>query len=398
MPSLKQLRGLRASDRTVEEQKAINQQMGYKETSEPVHINLTSSVQETAPVEVSRADTASASFLNNALRYKRHLDEQYEQELAKRQEDYGVDRSAINTTANEYLDKIASENSSYYKRYKGTDKLPISDQEKKDLAAQYDARKSTYGEDNANIWLNNQFKNKVGANQSWLEQAWNGLSHLVPAIEGGAIQAFGNVYGAIAHMAGAEGYRDNPDLNWWDSFVDDVLDNPITRYGRDVERAGASNVVQGFANILGISDETAAERIAATKASATKYNPEGIGADAIVTTEDQDDALFSSATPWQALQSGGFTALSMLVGAGEAKLANSLFNYGAKGLKWANSTGKVLKTTEGLERSLEGLKKAQNLTNMFAIPAAVGSMEGAIEGLNTKIEVEREAVDNLDNF
>ena len=396
MPTLNQLRGLKASDRTQEEQKAINQQMGYQEPEPKVPIAVMP--QRSEPEYATQPDTMSSAILQNALRYKQHLDEQYEEALAERERDYGVDRNSVNTSVNDYLDKIANEVSSYYKKYNGTDKLPLSDIQKKQMAAAYDARKATYGEDAANTWLDGQFKDIVGNNQSWWEQGLNAVSHLIPAIEGGAIQAYGMVHGAVNHIIGTEGYNDNPDLNWWDSFMDDVIDNPVTRYGRDVEHAGASNVIQGFANAVGLSDESAAERIANTKASATRYNPEGIGADAIVTTQEQGDAFISSATPWQALQSGGFTALSMLVGAGEAKVAGWLFNGMAKGANWLNSTGKALRTAESLEKALVGIKKAQNAVDTFVIPAAVGTMEGGLEGLSTKIDVEREAVQKLDEY
>lgn len=399
MPTLQQLRGLRSSDRTKEEQKSINQQMGYQEKEPEVPVVASMPIARQTPEEPDAADTMQSAILHNALRYKQHLDEEYEKALAQREEDYGVSRTnSINSSANDYIEKIADEVSSYYKRYKGTDKLPLSDQEKKQLAAAYDARKQTYGEDNANIWLDQQMKDKVGENQSWWEQGISAISHLIPAIEGGAIQAYGNVHGAINYILGNKPENQSEDLNWWDGMVDAALDNPITRYGRDVELAGASNVVQGLTNAIGLSDESAAERIAATKASATRYNPEGIGNDAIVTTEEQDDSFISSATPWQALQSGGFTALSMLVGAGEARLAGWLFNSAAKGVNWLNATNKAFKTAESLEKALVGLKRAQNFTDTFVIPAAVGTMEGGLEGLSTKIDVEREAVQNLDEY
>lgn len=398
MPTLNQLRGLGAKDRTLEDQQAINNVMGYKD--EPADTFAVSPVSATVPTvdREPEADTTSAAMINQAMRYKQHLDEQYQQALAEREEALGIGRNSVNTAANDYLDQIASNVSSYYKRYKDTDKLPLNDFEKKQLAAAYDARKQTYGEQNADVWLDNYMKDKVGQNQSWFEQAVNGISHLVPAIEGGLIQTYGMLHGAIAHIAGAEGYGENPDLNWWDSFVNDVIDNPVTRYGRDVEMAGASNVVQGFENMVGLSDESAQQRIAQMKNSATKYNPEGIGEDAIVTTSEQDETYFNAATPWTALQSGGFTALSMLTGAAEAKAAGWLFGNLAKGANWLNKTQRIIKTEKGLERTLEGLKRAQNLTDIAIIPGAVGSVEGAMEGLNTKIGVEREAVEKLDEY
>ena len=384
------LQGLTANDRTEEETQAINNLMH------------TDSVAAEEPDTTGFTIDSVPTYGNKALinqnynRYLEELEDKYQQVLAEREQYYGTEKNSINTNVNDYLDNVAGEVSSYYKKFKNTDKLPITDQEKKEIAAEYDARKETYGEDHANIWLDNKFKDIVGNNQSWWEQATNAISHLIPAIEGGAIQAFGNIYGAVNHIFG--GGKDNQDLNWWDSFLDDMLDNPITRYGRDVEMSGASNVVQGAMNLIGLSDETAADRIEAMKSSATQYNPEGIGADAIVTTEDQDNSWFTSATPWQALQSGGFTALSMLVGAGEAKAANWIFGKGASGMKWLNSTGRAFRTAESLERGLEGLKRVQNFVDIAVIPGAVGSMEGAIEGLNTKIETERNAVDKLDDY
>ncbi len=396
MPTLEQLRGLRSSDRSSEEQRAINNVMGYKDKP---NTTLIAPAQTNIPIkqEEPEVDTTSAAMINTALRYKQHLDEQYKQALADREEEYGIGRNSVNSNANDYLDKIANEVSSYYKKYNGTDKLPLDDQQKKQLAAQYDARKATYGEQNADIWLDNQFKDIVGNNQSWWEQMLHGVSHLIPAIEGGAIQTYGMLHGAINHIIGSEGYGENEDLSTWDSFWNDVIDNPITRYGRDMEHAGASHLGDAL-YLIGLADQTTQERIDATKATATKYNPEGLGEDTIVTTSEQDESLVSSATPWQALQSGGFTALSMLTGAAEAKAAGWLFNGLAKGANWLNKTNTLIKTERGLERTLEGLKKAQNFTDIAIIPGAVGQVEGAMEGLNTKIEVERQAIDNLDEY
>ena len=404
MPKLSTLRGLRATDRTAEEQKAINQQMGYKQPASIPQINNNQ--------RFPQVDTMSAAVINQGLKYKQQLNEQYNQALAESQQKYGVGRNSVNTFANNYIDKIASEVSSYYKKYNGTDKLPLGDQDKKKLAAEYDARKQQYGEDNANIWLDNQMKDIVGNNQSWLEQAWHGVSHLIPAIEGGLIGAIGNLYGAIRPFSATtqalqllgvdDGFDENPDLGIVGNYLNNIIDNPITRYGRDVERAGASNVVQGFMNLiegpLGVDFETAEERIQAMRDTATKYNPEGIGNDAIVTTSEQDESLVNSSTPWLALQSGGFTALSMMVGAGEAKAAQWLFKGAVEGANALYNTGRIIKTAEGLEKALVGLKKAQNATELFVIPGATGSIEGALEGLNTKIEVETQGVQELDEF
>lgn len=424
MPTLNEiykLRGLRASDRTDEEQQAINQQMGYKPKSQAVPKIKNVSANKiadhpvnTRPVDMyadpegyikdrnKRLEKGIAHTFGLPEDFMEQREAKYKSALAEFNEQYGVGRNTINSNASEYIDKIANDVSSYYKRYKGTDKLPDNPQFDKQLAAGYSARIGSYGKQAADQWLDTQYKNKVGENQSWWEQALDGFGHLGPAIEGGAIQLVGNIYGTINPLLSL--FNSNialpkdEDLGWWDNYWNNILDNPITRYGRDVEHAGASNVLQGLTNLLGINDESASDRIAATKASTTYLNPEGLGADTIATTENQDDSYINSTTPWLAIQSGGFTTLSMLVGGGLAKGSSLLFNGLAKGANWINKTNKVIKTQKALEKTLEGLKKVQNFTDVTVVPGLVGGTEGMMEGLNTKIQVEQEATQKLDDF
>ena len=193
MPTLHELRGLTASDRSESDKRAINQVMGYKDTPNTAKVPTIkpTPVPESAPV------SSSGAFLRNQIRYQNQLDNLYKESLQDNMDKYGVNRNSINSTANEYIDNIARQVSSYFKKYAGTDKIPENSYDAKKLAAEYDAKKKVYGEDNANVWLDNQFKNIVGENQSWWEQAMNGLSHLIPAIEGGAIQLTGNIYGTL---------------------------------------------------------------------------------------------------------------------------------------------------------------------------------------------------------
>ena len=400
MPTLKSLRGLQASDRTQEDQRAINDIMGYKEDSGGFFDGIIDFAKSIVPNGVLAGRAA----------IQRVIDDPegpiYANTYDSNKDKYGINVNTINTGAIDYIDKIGRENSSYYKKYKGTDKLPLNYNDYKVLAAGYDTIKESRGEDAANMWLDRRLGDKVAENQSWFEQAVNGVSHLMPAIEGGLMQTIGMLaeivdpWGvgdkAMRYIAGEENTQ-SQDLNWWDSWMDRIIDNPLSRYGRDLEHAGASHV-QDALKLIGLSDETANERIANTKATATKYNPEGIGEDAIVTTEEQDNSLINSATPWQALQSGGFTALSMLTGAGEAKIAQSVFGGLAKGAMWLNRSNKILNSYSKVKTALQALKKAQNFTELTIIPGLVGSAEGVMEGLNTKIEVEREAKDKLEDY
>ena len=393
MPTWNQLRGLTASDRSQEEQKAINQQMGYKE-KQPTTTFRIKPTSTTSPVNPQPL-SSSGAMLGRILEYQNELKDKYADALANFREQYGTNRNSINGSAEDYINKVGSQFSSYYKKYRGTDKLPLSNAQYKELAAQYQARKNTYGEDSANQWLDNTFKDVVGEHQSWWEQAINAAGSLLPTIEGGAVEAAGNIYGLINPIVSLVDKNldlpGNNDLTWWDNYWNNVIDNPVTRLGNNITNAQATYLGQGITNLLGINDETASQRIENMKNTATKYNPHGIGAMPIVTTEEQDNSLLSSATPWLALQSGGYTALSMIEGAGLAKAGQLIF-------KELSGAAKLVKTGRNLEKALEGIKKFQNATEPFVIGGIVGSGEGALEGLQTKMQVESEATNNLDSF
>lgn len=426
-------RGLKASDRTEEEKKAIDQQMGYKEKPKQEEIKITpakapakasTSIPKGAKLDTEKLETLgkikpnaddssalaraeAAAKLQKQLSIEKELYKQRDAALAKYKEKYGVWRNTVNSSVNEAFDKISKEASSHYKRYYGTDKLSEEDfkkkgQTKKELLAEYQSIKDTRGEAVAAYWLDKQFKNIVGENQSWFEQALNGAGHLIPTIEGGAIQLWGNIVGTfkpLAHLFDNDiDLPKNDNLSWWNNYWNNIIDNPITRYGRDVEQAGASNVVQGIGNLLGIMDESANDRIASMKATATEYNPNGIGSDAIITTEDQDNSLVSSATPWLGLQSGGFTALSTFVGGGLAKCSQFVFGKLVQGVNALNKANRLIKTEQALENTLTNIKHIQNITDIFVIPGLTGGTEGMMEGLNTKIQVEQESISNLNDF
>jgi hypothetical protein len=138
MPVLgsKPLQGLTANDRSLEDKQAIDSLTGN-----------TAPVQE-IPDTVNTDTTSMPTYGNKALinqlhnRYLDELDERYQQLLNERREEYGVDRESTNSNANEYLDKVGNEVSSYYKKFNGTDKLPLSDDQKKQMAAAKKHRKT----------------------------------------------------------------------------------------------------------------------------------------------------------------------------------------------------------------------------------------------------------------
>ena len=150
MPTLNEiykLRGLRASDRTDEEQQAINQQMGYKPKPQAVpkikNVSANKIVDHpvnTRPVDMyadpegyikdrnKRLEKGIAHTFGLPEDFIEQREAKYKSALAEFNEKYGVNRNTINSSASEYIDKIANDVSSYYKRYKGTDKLPDNPQ------------------------------------------------------------------------------------------------------------------------------------------------------------------------------------------------------------------------------------------------------------------------------
>ncbi len=409
------LRGLKASDRTAEEQAAINEQMGYKEKPKVEEIKLSkpsATLSREDSAKLAKSLPSNSMNLGEQYRYNMaanikaaaerttHLMDLYNKTLSDYQEQYGVGRNSVNSNSIDLIDSISRENSSYYKRYYGTSKLSDEDIDKKQLAAQYMAWKDTYGEDVANIKLDKYYKNIVGEHQSGWEQAMMSVGHLIPTIEGATIQTIGTLYGLINPLLGLINedlaLPENDNLYWWENYLNNIIDNPITRYGRDIELSGGTHL-KDIGNLLGLTDDTSARSIARMKDTATKYNPEGIGDDAIVLTDEQDKHLINTSTPWEALYSGGYTAFSMLTGSALAKGSQLIFNNLSRGLNYLNRTNRMFKTAESLEKALTNLKKVQNAADIAVIPGLVGTTEGLQEGLNTKIQIQQDKGQELDD-
>jgi hypothetical protein len=419
--TIQKLRGLKASDRTKEEQQAINQQMGYKENPKNEDIEIKKPITELSKEEGlalkagydankvkvnSIADPAVQYYQNQVEDVKRAAQiitkqqDLYKSALADYEEQFGVGRNSVSLSANEFIDNISNEVSSYYKKFHNTTYLPDEALNKKQLAAEYSAMKKAQGEDIANIWLDRQYKDIVAHNQPWWEQALKSVGHLAPSIEGGAIESLGALYGAfnplISMLNKDWELPTNDNLSWWNNWLNNVLDNPVTRYGRDMELAGASHI-SDILNVVGLSDTTADKAIDEMKATATKYNPDGLGNDVIVHTNEQDEHVLNSSTPWDAIYSGGFTALSMITGAGLAKGTQLITNGVARGLVALNKANRLIKTEKALEKGLEWTKKAQNLADIMIIPGLTGTTEGLQEGLNTKIGIQQDKISDLNN-
>lgn len=344
------LRGLKASDRSTADKQYLNQISGGAVTAPSYNFNVNIDSSYIDPKTVMTQNMAS-NLAQRELSYNKFLKD-YQEKLHV---GWGGNNKASLDIRN-----LASKVSNWYKEFKNSDKISFDDKDWAEIAAQYQAINDAYGTEQANNYLNGTIQDNVAKNQPWYEQVWNGFRGLGASAAGAIVGLVGPVKGAIDYFDGT--YEDNPDLDGWDNFMNSVIDNEWTRYGNDIVQYGA---------IL-------PENIA-------KQKETGLSALQIAETRDQQESLLSSASPWVALQSGGFTLASMFVGVGEAKLASILF----KGLGTAT---KAIKTGEALTGALIKLQKAENFTNKFIIPGMVGTMEGLSEGLNTKQQAEEDGI------
>ena len=261
---------------------------------------------------------------------------------------------------------VAESVSPYYRKYKNTDYLPFTNNDWQSIATEYNAKRDAYGEESANIWLQGKMQDTASKNQSLFEKAWNGFAGIGASAAGALIGTYGMLKGAYDYVAG--NYKDVKGLNGFENFMNSVMDNDITRFGNDVTKYGT---------IINLDE---AKKSGLSELEVIQTQGQQSGSDSLF------DQIFNVNTIPVAMQSGGFTAASMLAGYGEAKLAGWAF----KGLKGATMLGKTGSTTQKLmqaRNTINAIQKAENFTNKFIIPGLTGTTEGVIEGLNTKLEV-----------
>lgn len=309
--------------------------------------------------EMEQQDDSLADNISKAFQQG----QQFEQEANKLNENYSKWPSQGRRALDEF-DKIANEVSPYYKKYKNTEYLPFSDEEKYKLAAEYQAAKSAFGEQEANNILRRKMQNTASENQSTWEKYWNGFKGMGAQTAGALISTAGMIKGAIDYVGDERNENlDNAALD----FLDHILDNSWTRYGSDVMQYGSlfdANIKE--AKEAGLSNNQI-----------------------IRTTAEEEggilDNLLSVNTIPELINQQGFTIASMLTGTGLSTIADKTFK-GARGLAIAANRAGALNNLEKVNKTLRTLQQAQQKVNAFVIPAAVGTVEGVTEGLNTKIQ------------
>lgn len=350
-------KGLSANDRSAEDKKQIELQgTDYKESVQTDSLKVPKVSASYTPTPISALPAIES--------YNKALSAGYEDIKSQYEETYHVDQPwASYEKVERDIKEVASKVSPYYRKYRGTDYITFTPNDWAKISADYNARKDVYGEQQANEWLQGQIQDNVANNQGVLEKYGNAFLGLGASTAGALVSAFGNLVGGVSYLAGA-GYE-TEGLNGWQNFVNNVMDNEITRYGDDIVKYGSWRPEQ-------------------IERSKTLYG--GISNIPILATEKQQREIFNVNTIPEALAQGGFTAATMLMGAGEAKIASWAFR-GVKKATLAAKTGKTLDNLNDAKKALSAIQKAEKATYAIALPAIAGTHEGLIEGLNTKLSV-----------
>lgn len=255
------------------------------------------------------------------------------------------------------LDEISNSISPYYKKYYGTDKLNLSNEDKLNLVAKFQAWNDVGGNSFAQKALGEYYQNIVANNQSTWEKVINSGAQFTDSATGMLIRAAGMI-GALTTIGKEEG----------EGYWENVIDNEVTRYG---------------------------DRVATTNS----YDPEeqkkleelGLSDNPILSTVAQQESLLSLNTPFELLGQYGFTTASTILSFGGSAAVNSL----AKGAAWA---AKVATASRGLNTTARGIKflrgvsKAKDIGN-FAVVGGIASVEGGMNAAQTK----QDTIDKLNS-
>ena len=259
------------------------------------------------------------------------------------------------------LDTMSNSLSPLYKKYNGTDKLSLSDEDKINLISNFQAWNEVGGSTFAQKALGEHYQNIVANNQSFWEKAVNSGAQFIDSAAGMLIRAAG-MLGALTTIGKEEG----------EGYWENVIDNAVTRYG---DRVATTNTYdpeeQKRLEALGLSD-----------------NP-------ILNTVDQQESILSLNTPFELFGQYGFTTASTILSFGSSALVNAT----AKGAAWAAkvaTASKGLNTTAKGVRLLRGITKAKGVGN-FLVAGGIGTVEGGMEAARSKQETLDSLNADIDN-
>ena len=249
------------------------------------------------------------------------------------------------------LDTISNATSSLYKKYAGTDKLNLSEEDKIDLLSKFQAWNEVGGSTFAQKALGEHYQNIVANNQSLWEKTINSGAQFIDSAVGMLIRAAGMV-GAATTLGKEEG----------EGYWEHIIDNEVTRYG---DRVATTNTYdpkeQEKLEKLGLSD-----------------NP-------IIGTVEQQESMLSANTPFELFGQYGFTTASTILSFGSSALVNATAKSAAWAAKVATAS-KGLNTTAKGVKFLRGVTRAKDIGNI-AVVGGIGAVEGGMNAAQTKNEV-----------
>ena len=263
----------------------------------------------------------------------------------------------------EDFDKMLDQVSPYYKRFKGTEYFPLNDDNKKvDLMSTFQADVETLGQDAATKKMADRIKTEVSENQPLLDKIYNGFVGMGANIAGGTIGFIGNIVGGLQALTGADRlFGENQKEGYWDNLWTQFIDNPLTRYGKQVMEQGTFFTEDDPEKAYNLSE--------------------------VIRTAEEDsnlwDNIFSVNTIPELMQQSGFTLASMVEGQALSVLGNTVFNS-MRATTMAKKAEATVEMAEKINKTLNNLTTWQRRYNAYAVPSFVGQAEGALNALDTK--------------
>lgn len=263
----------------------------------------------------------------------------------------------------EDFDKMLDQVSPYYKRFKGTEYFPLNDDNKKvDLMSTFQADVETLGQEAAAQKMADRIKTEVSENQPLLDKLYNGFVGMGANVVGGTIGFTGNILGGLEALTGVDRlFGENQKEGYLDNLWTQFLDNPLTRYGKQVMEQGTLFTEDDPEKAYNLSE--------------------------VIRTAEEDSNLwsniFSVNTIPELMQQSGFTIASMGEGQALSLLGNTIFNS-VRAATMAKKAEATVEMAEKINKTLNNLTTWQRRYNAYAVPSFVGQAEGALNALDTK--------------
>ena len=413
MPVYNKIKGLTANDRSESDQRAIAQNNSF---NNPQYGGYKSSRDRM--YDYGRALLAEEARINANIEAD---------SLANFKEKLDYDPEYSNQLKADWIRGVANQVSPYYRKYNkdfigniGVNYITFNNSDWAEIASKYQAILKWKGSDEANSYLNSTVRENVAQNQSWGERMASAGDQIFRAFASDVMTFAGMFYGA---GRSALGFGEKVEgLSGFDNFINNVMDNPVTRYADDFNKYGSFLFTgEGNTDTSGLLSGWSMKRINQNKELGIPDKP-------IVKTDDEENSLISWASFPEALGSYGYTAGSIAaslatgsatawvgkgVKAGVKKTVSSVAKTQARKAlrKEAMSTlGDVAKkesikiSEDIVERqarmavanSMKSINAIGNTANAIVVPGLVGTTEGVMEGLNTKHDIREQMYHELD--